>query len=96
MQAGSTLTIHDVSCLGNPDKHLAKAYSASLEGDLAIALDAKRFDHAEVFATLQGLLADPPPPYSRLPPLERVHEVRQERRVWEQAMARRKLVLDRM
>jgi hypothetical protein len=96
-QAGSTLTIHDVSHFGNPDAHLARLYGMSLspEQNLRRALDAKRLDHAEIWATLQGLLYDqPPPPYSAQPPADLDAEQRRDREAWERGMARKKLVLD--
>lgn len=87
------MTIHDVSHLGNPDAHLARIYATSLERNITLALEAKRWDHAEVFATLHGLLADPPPPYSRHPPLKRAFD---SQRDFERGTARRKIILDDM
>ncbi len=96
VQAGSTLTIHDVSHLGNPDAHLARMYSSSWEHNIAIAFEAKRLDHAEVFATLHGLLADPPPPHSRHPPLSREVDLHHEREMCVQEVMRKKVTLDKM
>jgi hypothetical protein len=90
------MTIHDVPYLGNPDAQLARIYSSSLEHNTALALEAKRLDHTEVFATLRGLLEHPPPPYSQHPPLHREHDLRKEREIWEQAIIRKKLILDEM
>lgn len=98
-QGGSTLTIHDVSYMGNPDAVLARAYGMSLspEMNLRRAFDAKRLDHAEVWATLSGLLGDqPPPPYSAQPPVDPYEEVRRDREAWERGIARKKLVLDEL
>lgn len=97
--AGSTVTLHDVSYFGNPDANLAKRYGMSLspEQNLARAFNAKRLDHAEIWATLAGLLAEqPPPPYSVLPPVDRDAEIRRDRENWERGMARKKLVLDQL
>jgi hypothetical protein len=97
--AGSTVTVHDVAHLGNPDANLARKYGLSLspEQNLARAFNAKRLDHAEVWATLAGLLAEqPPPPYSVLPPLDRDAGVRRDRETWERGMARKKLVLNQL
>ncbi|ORY26858.1 hypothetical protein BCR39DRAFT_560289 [Naematelia encephala] len=97
VQAGSTCTIHNVSALGYPDAHLAKLYSTSVESNLYLAFERKRLDHAQIWATLQGLLTEPPPPYSRHPPLVRdVDAARREREIWERGIARKKLVLDKI
>jgi len=98
-QSGSTVTLHDVSHFGNPDAHLARVYGMSLspEQNLARAFEAKRLDHAEVWATLRGLFSEqPPPPYSVLPPLDRETEVRRDRDAWERGVARKRLVLDQL
>ncbi|KIS02247.1 vacuolar membrane protein [Cryptococcus deuterogattii 2001/935-1] len=96
--AGSTMTIHDVSYLGQPNVYLAKMYGMSVEANMSFALEAKRLDHADVWATVRGILADPPPPYTRLPQLDENQEslVRRERMVWEKGMERKKRVVDRL
>lgn len=97
-QAGSTLTIHNVAHLGNPDAALAKSYGVCLspEENLVKAFEAKRLDHAEVWAILHGLLCDTPPPYSALPPPDRDTTVRRDREAWERGMARKKLVVEQL
>lgn len=71
--------------------------SLSPERNLRRAFDAKRLDHAEVWATLHGLLYDqPPPPYSAQPPVDPDAESRRDRESWERGMARKKLVLDEL
>ena len=71
VQSGSTMTIHDVSYLGNPCASLAESYGLSLspERNLVAAFEAKRLDHAEVWSVLVGLLYPllPPPAYSLVP-----------------------------
>lgn len=95
--AGSTMTIHDVSYLGQPNIHLAKMYGMSVEANMSYALEAKRLDHADVWATVRGILADPPPPYTQLPQLdEKQDRVRRERLIWEKGMERKKKVVDRL
>ena len=99
VQAGSTMTIHDVSHLGNPDVNLAQSYGVSLSPEINLqhAFDAKRLDHAEVWSTLRSLLSDPPPPpYSAHHDLVAEAEARREKEVWERGTARKKLVLDEM
>ena len=90
------MTIHDASRLGNPDPLLARIYTSSLERNIAAAIEAKRFDHAETFATLHGLLADPPPPYSPHPPLDLKVDLFRDRDIWEQGIAKRKLLIEDM
>ncbi|WVQ84028.1 hypothetical protein IAT38_006173 [Cryptococcus sp. DSM 104549] len=94
--AGSTMTIHDVSYLGSPSATLARVYGMSVEGNMGYALEAKRLDHAEVWATMRGVLADPPPVYSVLPELVGQEDPRRERVDWERGMARKKKVLDQL
>lgn len=91
------MTIHDVSYLGQPNIHLAKMYGMSVEANMSYALEAKRLDHADVWATVRGILADPPPPYTQLPQLdEKQDRVRRERLIWEKGMERKKKVVDRL
>lgn len=96
VQARSTLTLHNVShLLGEPDMALATLYSTtSVDANLVHALEAKRLDHAEVWASLRALLVDPPPPYSDHPPLHRELTARAERLRWERDMERKRCVLD--
>ncbi|OCF59100.1 vacuolar membrane protein [Kwoniella mangroviensis CBS 10435] len=99
VQAGSTMTIHDVSYYSQLHAGLAKVYSTtSLENNLRHALDGKKLDHAEVWSTLRGVLSDPAPPaYSALPPpMAKVNDVRRERYDWERSMVRKKKVVDQM
>ncbi|KAK8846765.1 hypothetical protein IAR55_005853 [Kwoniella newhampshirensis] len=98
VQAGSTMTIHDAShFFGQPSAALAKVYSMSLESNIYHAVEAKRLDHAEAWSTLKGVLADPPPAYSALPPVHgKAEDQRRERAVWEKSMARKKRVLDQL
>nr|XP_031861917.1 uncharacterized protein CI109_002747 [Kwoniella shandongensis]KAA5528989.1 hypothetical protein CI109_002747 [Kwoniella shandongensis] len=98
VQAGSTLTLHDVShFLGQPSAALAKVYSTSLESNIFHALEVGRLDHAEAWSTLKGILADPPPAYSPLPPvMGKADDLRRERVVWEKSMTRKKRVLDQL
>ncbi|RXK42257.1 hypothetical protein M231_00617 [Tremella mesenterica] len=94
VQAGSTMTIHDVSFLGNPDANLAAVYGMDLQDNLLHAIQHVRLDHAEIWATLKGLLNEPPPPYSQLPPLERPHDPWRERALWEQAITHRRAMFE--
>ncbi|WWC59175.1 uncharacterized protein I303_101724 [Kwoniella dejecticola CBS 10117] len=97
VQAGSTMTIHDVSHLSQPHAGLAKVYSISVEKNLVHALEAKKLDHAEVWSTLRGVLTDPPPGYSVLPPPNsRAGDSRRGRHEWERSMMRKKRVVDQM
>ena len=96
IQAGSTMTIHDASHLGQPDRDLASVYGMSVPTNTVCALEAKRFDHAEVWATLRGVLSDPPPPYSRHPPMSHADDVRRQREMWEQGVTRRRALLATM
>ncbi|WVF70087.1 hypothetical protein IAT40_004874 [Kwoniella sp. CBS 6097] len=97
VQAGSTMTIHNVSHLSQPSATLAKLYSMSIENNLLQALEAKRLDHAEIWATLRGVLTDPPPAYSALPPIAHRHDdPRRERYIWEKSMARKKHIVDQI
>ncbi|WWC67663.1 uncharacterized protein I206_101574 [Kwoniella pini CBS 10737] len=97
VQAGSTMTIHDVSYLSQPHAGLARVYSTSVENNLTHALEAKKLDHAEVWSTLRGVLSDPPPAYTALPPLgHRINGIKTERYGWERSMIRRKRVIDQM
>ncbi|ORX34388.1 hypothetical protein BD324DRAFT_683340 [Kockovaella imperatae] len=98
IQSASTLTIHNVFRLGHPDLALAKAYgtSTSLRRNLHIAFDAKRLDHAQLWSTLEGLLSDPPPPYSVHPPRPDFLDRRAERVEWERSMARKQSVLNQI
>ncbi|WVW78757.1 hypothetical protein I302_100718 [Kwoniella bestiolae CBS 10118] len=99
VQAGSTMTIHDVSQYTQLHAGLARVYSTiSVEDNLRHALDAKKLDHAEVWSTLRGVLSDPPPPaYSALPPpMAKVGDIRRERYDWERSMVRKKKIVDQM
>nr|ACZ81474.1 CND01460 [Kwoniella heveanensis] len=97
VQAGSTMTIHNVSHLSQPSATLARLYKMSIENNLLQALEAKRLDHAEIWSTLRGVLTDPPPAYSALPPIARRHDdVRRERYIWEKSMARKKRIVDQV
>lgn len=96
VQAGSTTTIHDVAYLGNPDYHLAREYNMSLENNFARAMEAKRLEHAAVWATLRGVLEDPPPPYSKHPELMRELDARRAWQDWERGMAHRRSILHQM
>lgn len=96
VQAGSTTTIHDVSYLGYPDYNLARDYNLSVDNNYARAIEAKRLEHAAVWATLRGLLEDPPPPYSKHPQLRREADARRERQDWERGMAQKQVILDQM
>lgn len=95
-QAGSTTTIHDVSYLGFPDYNLARDYNLSLENNFARAIDAKRLEHAAVWATLRGILVDPPPPYTKHAEFEHDIDPRRARAGWERGMAHRQAILDQM
>jgi hypothetical protein len=95
-QAGSTTTIHDVSYLGFPDYNLARDYNLSLENNYARALEAKRLGHAAVWATLRGVLEDPPPPYTKHAELERDVDPRRTREGWERGMTHRRKILEQM
>lgn len=96
VQAGSTTTIHDVAYLGYPDYNLAREYNLSLENNFSSAMDAKRLDHAAVWATLRGILDDPPPPYSEHPGLSREPDARRVRQDWERGMTQRRIILDQL
>ncbi|WWC87209.1 uncharacterized protein L201_002096 [Kwoniella dendrophila CBS 6074] len=97
IQAGSTMTIHDVNYLSQPHAGLAKVYNNSIENNLSHALEAKKLDHAEVWSTLRGVLMDPPPAYSALPPVRsRINDIRRERYDWERSNIRKKKVVDQM
>jgi hypothetical protein len=96
VQAGSTTTIHDVSYLGHPDYQLAKVYNLSTETNYERAIEAKRLDHAAVWATLRGLLDDPPPPYSRHPDIKREIDQRRARHNWERGLLQRRTILNQM
>lgn len=95
-QARSTLTLHNVShIVKEPDMTLAAQYSTtSIDANLVYALDAKRLDHAEVWASLRALLHDPPPPYSSHPALRREDDPRRDRVMWEREMERKRTVID--
>lgn len=96
VQQRSLLTMHNVSHLVNePDPILCAAYSTSdCDVNLIAALDAKRLDHAEVWATLRAILSDPPPPYADHPPTHHDMSARRERRLWERDMVRKRSVID--
>ena len=96
VQAGSTTTIHDVSYLGFPDYNLARDYNLSLENNYARAIDAKRLGHAAVWATLRGVLEDPPPPYTKHAEIERDVDARRVREGWERGMDHRRKILDQV
>ncbi|WVR04414.1 hypothetical protein IAU60_001416 [Kwoniella sp. DSM 27419] len=97
VQAGSTMTIHDVSHLGHLSYELAKVYSTNTESNLLYALEAKRLDHAEVWSTLRGVLSEAPPAYSATPPvMGRPEDMRRERYMWEKSMARKKHIVDQI
>ncbi|WVQ97798.1 hypothetical protein IAU59_004913 [Kwoniella sp. CBS 9459] len=97
VQAGSTMTIHNISHLAQPSASLARTYNVSVENNLLQALEAKRLDHAEIWATLRGVLTDPPPAYSALPPIARRHDdPRRERYIWEKSMAKKKHIVDQI
>lgn len=96
VQAGSTVTVHDVSFLGNPDPSLARVYSSLPENNLFHAMEAKRYDHVDIWAALRALLSDPPPPYSRHPRLGRELDTRKEREIWEKGIARKRELVDQM
>lgn len=96
VQAGSTTTIHDVSFLGFPDYSLAREYNLSVENNFARAIEAKRLEHAAVWATLRGVLEDPPPPYSKHPEVAREVDSRRARQDWERGMAQRRTILDQL
>ncbi|WVQ76797.1 hypothetical protein IAR50_006471 [Cryptococcus sp. DSM 104548] len=93
--SGSTMTIYDVAHLGHPSAKLAKVYGMSVDANMGHALDAKRLDHAQIWATVRGVLADPPPAYTILPQvIGREEDPRRERMNWEQGMERKRKVLD--
>ena len=96
IQAGSTLTIHDVSTLGPPNIELARLYTFSPEDNAQTALSLKRVDHAAIFGTLADLLNDPPPPYSRHSPLRSKDDTVKGLRSRQYAMSAKKLILDKM
>lgn len=98
VQQRSVLTLHNVSHLVNePDVALAAAYStSSCEANLVASLDAKKLDHAEVWATLRAVLMDPPPPYADHPPLRHDLSARRERRLWERDLVRKRRVIDEL
>lgn len=98
VQQRSMLTLRNVSALLNdPDVTLAAAYTTtSVEANLVAAVDGKRLDHADVWHTLAGLLTDPPPPYSDLPPLRGHATQARERMLWERDMERKRRVLDEL
>jgi hypothetical protein len=96
VQAGSTTTIHDVSYLGHPDYNLAKVYNLSTENNYERAIEAKRLDHAAVWATLKGILDDPPPPYSKHPHIKREVDQRRARHNWERGLLQRRTILNQM
>ncbi|ODN75389.1 hypothetical protein L202_06547, partial [Cryptococcus amylolentus CBS 6039] len=93
--SGSTMTIYDVGHLGHPSAKLATVYGMSVDANMGYALDAKRLDHAEIWATIRGILADPPPAYTILPQVVgKKDDPRRERMIWEQGMERKRKVLD--
>ncbi|TYJ52693.1 hypothetical protein B9479_006699 [Cryptococcus floricola] len=92
--SGSTMTIYDVGHLGHPSAKLATVYGMSVDANMGYALDAKRLDHAEIWATIRGILADPPPAYTILPQVVgKKDDPRRERMNWEQGMERKRKVL---
>lgn len=96
VQAGSTTTIHDVSYLGHPDYQLASVYTMSPENNFERAIEAQRLDHATVWATLRGLLDDPPPPYTPHQNINREVDGRRARHNWERGLAQRRTILNQM
>jgi hypothetical protein len=96
VQAGSTTTIHDVSYLGHPDYTLAQVYNLSAENNYERAIEAKRLDHAAVWATVRGLLEDPPPPYSKHPEIKRQVDPRRARHNWERGLLQRRNILNQL
>ncbi|WRT65038.1 uncharacterized protein IL334_001980 [Kwoniella shivajii] len=100
IQAGSTMTIHDISDISHsqPNAELAKRYTTtSVEINLAHSLEAKNLDHAEIWSTLKGVLIDPPPRYSTLPSINRKsYDRRRERSDWDKSMVRKKKVIDQI
>jgi hypothetical protein len=96
VQAGSTTTIHDVSHLGHPDYQLARVYTLSPENNFERAIEAQRLDHATVWATLRGLLDDPPPPYTPHQDINREVDGRRARHNWERGLMQRRTILNQM
>jgi hypothetical protein len=82
------LTIHTYP--NGPSRELAKLYGESVEGNLQVALELGRLDHARAWATIAGLLSEIPPIY------QAKRDERREREVWERGVVRRKLILEEM
>jgi hypothetical protein len=101
VQAGSTMTIHNVASFGNPDAALASRYGLPADvGELprmiGVAADAKRMDHVLVLEMLRAVLEEPPPPYSLHPAYMGGRDARLDRERWETSMASRLKILDQM
>lgn len=98
VQQRSMLTLRNVAhLLNDPDISLAAAYTTtSPEANTRAAVEGKRLDHAEVWQTIHGLLTDPPPPFSDLPPLHGRSSAPRERMLWERDMERKRRVLDEL
>ncbi|BEJ13327.1 hypothetical protein CspHIS471_0305010 [Cutaneotrichosporon sp. HIS471] len=96
VQQRSLLTLRNASNLtSEPDMALAAHYTTiSPEGNFRVAVEGRRLDHADVWQTVHGVLADPPPPYSDLPKLGGHTSAPHERMLWERDMERKRRVLD--
>ncbi|GMK56439.1 hypothetical protein CspeluHIS016_0302790 [Cutaneotrichosporon spelunceum] len=96
VQQRSLLTLRNASNLtGEPDMTLAMHYTTTMpENNFHLAVDGHRLDHADVWQTVHGILADPPPPYSDLPKMSAHTSAPHERMLWELDMERKRRVLD--
>ncbi|KLT46027.1 hypothetical protein CC85DRAFT_91267 [Cutaneotrichosporon oleaginosum] len=98
VQQRSLLTLRNVShLLPESDMALAALYTTtSPEANFRAAAEGRRLDHAEIWQTVHGVLSDPPPPYSDLPPTRAQATPPRDRMLWERDMERKRRVLDEL